>query len=108
MNILLIGGSWMNLDSIFIANLTDNPGNKDKPFTFLGSLSGGKTFCYDVTKEEACNIMNVMHLNTVTCTCKDCKYFKHWSYTDVCEVPGYAASEARPDHNACECFMKKE
>lgn len=55
MNIMKIGGSWVNLDSIFMANLTDNKGNLNKPFIFSGSLSGGKTFHIDVTPKEAVN-----------------------------------------------------
>ena len=108
MNIVQIGGSWVNLDTVFMANLTGNKGHSDKPFIFSGSLSGGKTFCIDVTAKEAMNIMNIMHLNTVTAKCKDCKHFKEWFYTNVCEVPGYAAVEAKEDDEACEYFIKKE
>lgn len=108
MNIIQIGGSWMNLDAVFMANLTGNKGNSDKPFIFSGSLSGGNTFCIDVTAKEAMSIRNIMCLNTVSCKCKDCKHFKELSYTNVCEVPGYAAAEAKEDDEACEYFIKKE
>lgn len=108
MNIVQIGGSWVNLDAVFMANLIDNPGNKDKPFIFSGSLSGGKTFCIDATVKQARTIMHIMHLNTVTVRCKDCKHFKEWSYTHVCEVPGFAAAEAKENDEACEHFIKKE